>query len=39
MLIYLAIITCIIAFAINFVLKGKPSIIDDEKVLILGASR
>jgi len=38
MFIYLALITCVIAFTVNFILKGKPRIIDDEKVLILGAS-
>jgi len=38
MFIFYIVITCIIAFTINFILKGKPRIIDDEKVLILGAS-
>jgi len=38
MFIFWILITCIIAFTINFILKGKPHIIDDEKVLILGAS-
>jgi len=39
MFIFYFLITCGIAFTINFVLKGKPEIVDDEKVLILGASR
>ncbi|ORX78298.1 NAD(P)-binding protein [Anaeromyces robustus] len=38
MIIFYILITCIIAFTINFILKGKPDIIDDEKVLIIGAS-
>jgi len=38
MFIFYFLITCGIAFTINFVLKGKPEIVDDEKVLILGAS-
>jgi len=38
MILFYILITCIIAFTINFILKGKPDIIDDEKVLIIGAS-
>jgi len=38
MIIFYILITCIVIFTINFILKGKPRIINDEKVLILGAS-